>query len=429
MRSLPFVWASLAAAATAGFGYGAAVFAASAANAPFGPWWVALTQAHGHVQLFGWGGLMVLGVGFHFLPRLRGAPLIGAGLQPWVLGLLGAGLALRAIAQPWQGLAATPAPVLGLAVAASSILEMLGAGLAVAMLTMTMRSGPPLRQRPGLVAVLPYLVASFAALLLAMAVNAAAAVVSAGAGSALLPDWGDRISTTLGLVGFLTSASIAVSARTFPLFLGLRVPSPALLRLLFLPFLVGLLLQVASEAISISAAQGAGDLLVGLAFLASPVALQIVPTARRRAGKAPASDVHYLKAVEWLLVPAYLWLMVAGILEILGGLVLFGLGLPIPGDVVRHALGSGFVTLLILGMAARMLPGFGGKRLANVGLLWATVWLGNSSALLRIVPMLVLASGASTSVSDYLTSALALSGVLGVAAVVCLAVNLARTFR
>ena len=372
---------------------------------------------------------MVLGVGFHFLPRLRGAPLIGAGLQPWVLGLLGAGLALRAIAQPWQGLAATPAPVLGLAVAASSILEMLGAGLAVAMLTMTMRSGPPLRQRPGLVAVLPYLVASFAALLLAMAVNAAAAVVSAGAGSALLPDWGDRISTTLGLVGFLTSASIAVSARTFPLFLGLRVPSPALLRLLFLPFLVGLLLQVASEAISISAAQGAGDLLVGLAFLASPVALQIVPTARRRAGKAPASDVHYLKAVEWLLVPAYLWLMVAGILEILGGLVLFGLGLPIPGDVVRHALGSGFVTLLILGMAARMLPGFGGKRLANVGLLWATVWLGNSSALLRIVPMLVLASGASTSVSDYLTSALALSGVLGVAAVVCLAVNLARTFR
>lgn len=57
----PFVRTAIALAITAGFGLG-------------GTRWPAAEQAHGHIQVFGWAGLMVLGVGFHFLPRLRGAP-------------------------------------------------------------------------------------------------------------------------------------------------------------------------------------------------------------------------------------------------------------------------------------------------------------------------------------------------------------------
>ena len=40
-----------------------------------GAWWEALAQAHGHLQVYGWAGVLVLGVSLHFLPRLRGAPL------------------------------------------------------------------------------------------------------------------------------------------------------------------------------------------------------------------------------------------------------------------------------------------------------------------------------------------------------------------
>lgn len=54
---------------------------------PLGPWWTALAQAHGHLQLYGWAGLFVLGVAFHFLPRLRGTPLAAPWLVPWILGL------------------------------------------------------------------------------------------------------------------------------------------------------------------------------------------------------------------------------------------------------------------------------------------------------------------------------------------------------
>jgi len=48
---------------------------AYAISVPLGAWWDALVQAHGHLQLYGWAGLFVLGIALHFLPRLRGTPL------------------------------------------------------------------------------------------------------------------------------------------------------------------------------------------------------------------------------------------------------------------------------------------------------------------------------------------------------------------
>jgi uncharacterized protein involved in response to NO len=67
---------------------------------PLGAWWEALAQAHGHLQLYGWAGLFVLGVALHFLPRLRGKPLVAARLVPWLLGFLITSLVLRAVSQP-----------------------------------------------------------------------------------------------------------------------------------------------------------------------------------------------------------------------------------------------------------------------------------------------------------------------------------------
>lgn len=70
-----FVSAAIFFALTAGFGYGAILVGVDSFRIPLGVWWIALAQAHGHVQLFGWAGLFVLGVGLYFLPRLRGTTL------------------------------------------------------------------------------------------------------------------------------------------------------------------------------------------------------------------------------------------------------------------------------------------------------------------------------------------------------------------
>ena len=74
MPSLPFLWWAIGLALVGGFGLGTALFLAPAFGLPIGPWWPAAVRAHGHVQLYGWGGMFALGVGLYFLPRLRGCP-------------------------------------------------------------------------------------------------------------------------------------------------------------------------------------------------------------------------------------------------------------------------------------------------------------------------------------------------------------------
>src|SRR5690554_5937652 len=88
----PFVAASLAAALSGGFLFGSVLFGLRAVGIEAGGWWAAAGQAHGHVQVFGWAGLMVLGVAFHFLPRLRGAPLLWPGAAKLVFAALVGGL-------------------------------------------------------------------------------------------------------------------------------------------------------------------------------------------------------------------------------------------------------------------------------------------------------------------------------------------------
>jgi uncharacterized protein involved in response to NO len=76
--------------------------------------------------------------------------------------------------------------------------------------------------------------------------------------------------------------------------------------------------------------------------------------------------------------------------------------------------------LLILGMAVRMVPGFAGRKLHSVRLVWATVWLGNAAAILRVLPLFLPSSRVTMAL-------LGLAGLLGLAAVACLGWNLWRT--
>ena len=70
----PLIGAALVTGVSGGFLF-AAILTLSTLFHFSGVWWYRMAQAHGHLQLYGWAGLFVLGVAFHFLPRLRGAPL------------------------------------------------------------------------------------------------------------------------------------------------------------------------------------------------------------------------------------------------------------------------------------------------------------------------------------------------------------------
>src|SRR5579864_7913077 len=64
----PTVVAALWMGAAGGFVLASALSVTLAMRVPLGLWWLALAQAHGHIQLYGWAGLFVLGIALHFVP-------------------------------------------------------------------------------------------------------------------------------------------------------------------------------------------------------------------------------------------------------------------------------------------------------------------------------------------------------------------------
>jgi uncharacterized protein involved in response to NO len=120
-----------------------------------------------------------------------------------------------------------------------------------------------------------------------------------------------------------------------------------------------------------------------------------------------------------LIGSAYLWGSLGALLLVIDGIasLLFG-ALPVMVDAIRHSFAVGFITLLICGIAVRLVPSFSGKAIRSPRLVTATLLLGNLAALLR-VGSVVLASVLPGSAVFF-----ALSGPTGLALVLCLTVNL-----
>jgi hypothetical protein len=126
---------------------------------------------------------------------VRRAGVHGVWNPPWdtahqeqagaILALLLSGLVLRALMQPLLALAAPAAPLAGAlraGLTGSGVLELAGASLALWLLAMMLRSGPPLRTRAGLWPLLPFFASAFVAFWLALGINVVGLVAAAMAG-------------------------------------------------------------------------------------------------------------------------------------------------------------------------------------------------------------------------------------------------------
>ncbi|MBE3566615.1 MAG: hypothetical protein IMW90_12895 [Thermogemmatispora sp.] len=458
----PVLRASLLIGSGGGFLLAAVLTVTQALHLAIATWWSALVQAHGHLQLYGWAALFVIGVSFHFLPRLRGTALPLPRLVPWILGLQIGGLLLRALAQPLLTLTG-PVPLLWrLALVVSGGSEGLALLLVAAEYLLLLRHGPALSTRKAFLGIAPFI--SLAALALAVAailnlVN----MLQAATQSGLAPQPGDDLNVSLGLFGFLISFALAVSAQSLPMYAGLEAfPRPILWPLAggyglgLLLFCLGLSLAngaevtVASTAWPLRFLEGPGLLLLG-GVIAGFVTIFI--SMMRRRGRLPAHVAALSPSPEALartyrrhtaqqsqaygpfvvlIASAYLWAFFSALLLISAGLILlWGSPLPFSLDVPRHGLAMGFITLLICGIAPRMVPGFSGGTITSPRLVAATLWLGNLATALRVFPLLLASPlGSLWSGSTLLLNLLfALSGPSGLATVVCLACNLWPALR
>jgi len=450
----PLARAALLLGAAGGFALATVLSLSLALQAPLGPWWPALAQAHGRLQVFGWAGLFVFSVAFHFLPRLRGAPLRWPWLVSWVLVAQVAGLILRGVSQPllalapgvwlWQGL-----------LDLSGMLEFAGLGLALALLigTFLQPNAPALRARPALWSIWPFLLCVVASLGLAALVNLVN-VIQAASSVGIVLSAGDDISVTLGLLGFLVPMALAMSARALPLYAGLESISRRILWPTAFVYIAGLALALVGmlgepgglwTGDGFTRVEGVGLALIGLTLIGFVALLGRLMGARGRLPdrvrqlapqpeQAARTYVRYVSNERARFGPyvaligsAYAWAFVAGLLLLLDGAAqALGRFPPVTLDAPRHSLAVGFIALLLAGVSVRMIPGFSGGSIASSRLVTALLWLGNSAALLRVGSLLAQpALAAWGSVGATLDSLLfGLSGPIGLTFAICLAITL-----
>jgi uncharacterized protein involved in response to NO len=451
-----FLWAALVAALGAGFPIGAHLtfvigfgFSISAGYASF-------VQTHGHMQLVGWAGLLVMGISLHFIPRLAGVPIARPQWLSRLVWLMAAGLTMRTLGQamvPYL-LGHAAYTVVAWLLVFSGLLEWLAVVGYVAILYALRRGVTDVSQRPALLAVQPYFGMMVSGWLLYASLNLVL-LVHMGLSSAVVLHgawnfW--AIQSFLGLV--LLPVAFAFSLRLLPLYL--RLPpinrSAPVVAYVYLIALTLYLLASLSPLLS----RGAPG-LVSLAQLGILLKVAVIlwfvwrldvltrwrrpwtvnrqlhPGPERRPTRPGLPDYGEFGRFERLVYAAYIWLILAACTEAASALAVLTGSVPlITSPAALHMYLMGFISQLILAMAVRMLPGFLHKRrVARPGLVETTFWLVNASALGRVGLFLLPAEWLSLLPSLRLGArlAFALSGLLGLAAVLVLAINLWLTSR
>jgi uncharacterized protein involved in response to NO len=291
----------------------------------------------------------------------------------------------------------------------------------------------------GVHSIAPFIFGAFLGLSLAGVLNLFNCLTALASGG-LIPATGDETNITLGLFGFLIPVALAMSTRMLPLYARIQ-PFPAhLLRALALVYFGGVifwLLGIFLPGLLFASVSGLGFLLIGMVMLIftgyflhlmrhrTQLPPQIAAHASHpemlaeRARQRRREEQRRYGPYVALIGSAYLWGSFGALLLVIDGVasLLFGT-LPVTVDVIRHSFAVGFITLLICGIATRMIPSFSSKAIRSPRLVTAILLLGNLAALLRVGSLLL---APVLPGSEFF---FAVSGPTGLALVLCLTVNL-----
>ena len=348
---------SLLLGTVAGFGVGLVLLLPVAFQLPIDVPWLPLAQVHGQVQTLGFAGLFIFAVGTVIFPRFLGA--LRWDVRRAELGglLLALGVTLRALSQPLDpsGLRATLLLLSGPLTLAGPLL------FASALYAARQTSVQPFglwQLGLGL---------GFGSLLTALLLNLWAVWWLALGGLSIVPIALDEAIVRLEVQGFIVGISLGVSLKIFSQFLILRPARTTLLAWSLPSYGLGvllgtlgwLLLQLWPEAQVLSiVSRSSGDLLALLGLIGFVVGLRLYEPAARESGRPHITNptrLWFRLAYAWLLSAAVIaaWLSLR---EVLGGSAPAFTEL----SAARHAVTMGFLMVLLVGMASRILPGYSG---------------------------------------------------------------------
>ena len=339
--------------------------------APAGPVPTIWPRLHAHLQLFGFLGLLIMGVGHHLVLRFAHLPVRQPPLASWIVGQAAFGLAARLAAAAAEG---TAGRILW---PASGIAEALAYALFAAWVTARVRETKPRFTSDWLMVSGAWwfavgVAAEAAGLLRAAAAGADPAAATPGVGL-----------YAMGLYGGVFGWVLGVAMRVAPMFLTGRkvgrLGGPALLALnggVFLALLAG---AWPPDSATGQAFLALSDLGVAAALVVGAVSVGAWQPEPRR-----AIALHLDRTEAWFFRLAFASAGLAA-LGLVVGAVLTLAGVP-PGlliDATRHLLTIGFVIGAICAMGFRFLPVIEGVRLAVPGARHVAFWALALAVLLR----------------------------------------------
>jgi hypothetical protein len=382
----PFFKAGIAVVLSLGAVWGAYLLIRIALTGDFAAAGLHAVNAHGHAQIFGWIGLFVMGFAYQAFPRFKGAALAWPRLALATLWMMLAGVVVRSLAQPL----AVTLPAAWWAAVAASALEVAAIALFAAIVIETWRrSGRPPAFYDG------YIQAALGWFLLQAVYEGVYLTATLSASGeelvSLVATWQAPLRD-VQIHGFALMMILGVSQRIFNHFYGMPEPS----RRLSQAMLVVLNLAVAGEVMGLVLMRTAGHAWAALWYgsvvvLAGAVAALVW---NWRIFSTPPDGDRSLKFLR----AAYVWLLISLSMLTLLPLYQHGLlALLAPGSAaarlgfshafygaVRHAITVGFVSLMIVGVAAKVVPTLNGISSRRLSALWAPFVLINLGCALRV---------------------------------------------
>lgn len=334
-------------------------------------------NAHGHAQIFGWVGLFIMGIGYQVFGRIWQTEVSAPRLAMVTFTAMTAGIVLHTIGQGisghWSG--AAPLAMVG------GVLELAAIVLFCAQMLATFRAGrKPVTPSVGFIFMALFWFVAMAA----MDLWHTHTTMTAPTRDRLL--W--FVSTyqaplrDMQVHGLAVFMILGVSLQLLPAWYGIR-PASARRHWIALAMLT---IAVAGECLIFIAYRWTGLhvlaalLMIPWLMIAAGIAMIVLPWKLWRPFKPADRSAKFIRI-------AYLWLAISLTMLLLLPAYLAISKIPFSHayyGAIRHAITVGFISMMIVGISARVVPVFNGINPAGLSRLWGPFILINLGCFLRV---------------------------------------------
>jgi hypothetical protein len=372
-------------------------------------------NAHGHAQIFGWVGLFVMGFAYQAFPRFKHTSLAHPRLALATLGLMVVGIVGRSVAEPLVGSLAW----MGAVAVGASVLEVVAIGLFVGVIVRTLRaSGKPLEFYDYyILSALVWFVVQ--AIYETVYLAATVSVTEPEQLVILVATWQGALRD-IQIHGFALLMILGVSQRLFHRFYGFPAPSRRISAVALVALNVAIVGEVSGLVLMRIASHTWAALWYTSVLLLTGMAAWLA--GNWKLFSPPEESDRSLKFLR----AAYLWLFVSLGMLVLLPLYQQGILPRLAPDshaaqigfshayygAVRHAITVGFVSLMIVGVAAKVVPTLNGVDVRGLSPLWVPFVLLNAGCALRVT---------AQTLTDWTPAAFPVAGVSGLLEVAGLA--------